>query len=97
MEIIIAIVIVGVGLIWYYNNKAAEKQAQDAKNADEAPYKVEAQVVETVNAEASVGSVVAETKPVKTKKTTTKKATAAKPKTATKTAKATKTTKKTKA
>lgn len=80
MEIIIALVIIGVGLIWYYNNKAAEKQIVDTKKENQAPYKVEppetsANVKEVV-AEAAVGTVKVEAsvqKPAKTKKAPAKK------------------------
>ena len=87
MEIIIAIAIIGVGLVWYFN---AQKKKTESDNDALAPYKVETPKA-TVNAADLAGveikpAVVVETapivqpeeKPAKAKKAPAKKTAAAK-------------------
>lgn len=46
MELVIAIAIIGVGLIWYYNDKIKNPVVSNKKEEDQAPYKVEAPQVD---------------------------------------------------
>ena len=46
MELVIAIAIIGVGLIWYYNDKIKNPVVSNKDATDEAPYKVEAPQVD---------------------------------------------------
>lgn len=70
MELVIVIVLIAVGVIWYFN---AQKGKKVAKSEPEAPYKVEAPApVEVVEAKTEAPAVPAE-KPAKTKKPAVKK------------------------
>lgn len=75
MELAIGlIIIVGVGVIWYFN---AQKEKQVAESQPEAPYKLEPPVPATAPVVEAKAEVVAEAKPAspaKAKKTTAKKA-----------------------
>lgn len=48
MELVIALVIIGVGLIWYYNAKSRSAPAAKLDQNDLAPYKIESPEVTPV-------------------------------------------------
>ena len=91
MEIIIALVIIGVGLIWYFN---AQKNKPEANKDSLAPYKVETPKatvnaadlagVEVATVAVSAPAPVVEEKPAKAKKAPAAKKTTAAKKPATK-------------
>ena len=45
MELVIALVIIGIGLIWYYNAKSRSATAAKPDQSDLVPYKIESPVV----------------------------------------------------